>query len=55
MGKNYDQAIIKRNIQMISIGKWSSSIELQTEFAKMIPLFTFQVGKGIKNPWYMSY
>ena len=52
MGKNYDQVIIKGKIQMPSkcIRKCSFPSKTKTiEFAKMIPLFTYQIGKDIKN------
>ena len=52
MVKNNDQVIIKGKIQMPSkcIRKYSCHNKMKTiEFAKMISLFTYQIGKDIKN------
>lgn len=53
-GKTYDQVITKEKIQTPSKcnGKSSFPIKLKKtkdEFAKMTPLFTYQIGKDIKN------
>ena len=52
MVKNNDQVIIKGKIQMPSKGirKYSFHNKMKPiEFAKMIPLLTYQIGKDIKN------